>query len=82
MTTETGEVRVTTGDILMWLTGCELEPPMGLDSHIALRFDETIKYPHVSVCTLELVLPLGAEYRDLVSVVTLYTQLVIDSQGF
>ena len=82
MTTDTGDIQVDTSDVLTWLTGSKTEPPMGFNSNITLRFDEGLSHPRVSVCAMELMLPLVERYRDFVSVVSLYTQLVIDSQGF
>ncbi|VDI19350.1 Hypothetical predicted protein [Mytilus galloprovincialis] len=49
---------VKVDDVLRFITGCSSVPPGGFDARFSIGFTEERKYPTVSTCTFEVVLPL------------------------
>ncbi|XP_052065820.1 G2/M phase-specific E3 ubiquitin-protein ligase-like [Mytilus californianus] len=49
---------VKVDDVLRFITGCSTVPPGGFDARFSIGFTEERKYPTVSTCTFEVVLPL------------------------
>ncbi|XP_063416353.1 uncharacterized protein LOC134697996 [Mytilus trossulus] len=49
---------VKVDDVLRFMTGCSSVPPGGFDARFSIGFTEERKYPTVSTCTFEVVLPL------------------------
>lgn len=62
----TGKVRANLGDILQFLTGLRVVPPLGMTKkiHIYFHYDSTKVLPEASACFNMLYLPRGVKSEE------------------
>ncbi|XP_033095604.1 G2/M phase-specific E3 ubiquitin-protein ligase-like [Anneissia japonica] len=80
---EDGKTKTSLNDILAFISGDDVIPPMGFEDSIDVEFftpnPDAIAYPTASTCALELHMPRGME--DPVDFRNLFEEAILNGKG-